>query len=54
MVKVLIVDDSKAMRMIVARTIRQAGFDGHDVVQASSAAEAREIIDSSPPRPDPD
>ena len=32
--KILIVDDSKAMRMIVKRTLRQAGFGDHEVVEA--------------------
>ena len=38
--KILIVDDSRAMRMIVKRTLRQAGYGGHDVVEASNGAEA--------------
>ena len=33
--KILIVDDSKAMRMIVARCIRQAGFTGDEIVEAA-------------------
>jgi two-component system chemotaxis response regulator CheY len=37
--KVLIVDDSKAMRMIVMRTLRQAGFD-------ASVTEAVDGIDA--------
>src|SRR5690242_12489656 len=36
---ILVVDDSKAMRMIVRRTLRQAGFH-NDVQEASSGAEA--------------
>ncbi|HMQ23232.1 MAG TPA: response regulator, partial [Planctomycetota bacterium] len=28
--KILVVDDSKAMRKIVIRTLRQAGFGDHD------------------------
>ena len=44
--KILVVDDSKAMRMIVKRTLRQAGFDGFDVVEAESAADALGIIAS--------
>jgi two-component system chemotaxis response regulator CheY len=32
--RILIVDDSKAMRMIVRRTLRQAGFDGHELEEA--------------------
>lgn len=38
--KILVVDDSKAMRMIVVRTLRQAGFGGHDVTEASNGVEA--------------
>jgi two-component system chemotaxis response regulator CheY len=32
--KILVVDDSPAMRMMVVRTLRQAGFGGHDIDQA--------------------
>ncbi|MFI7596930.1 response regulator [Actinoplanes sp. NPDC049681] len=38
--KILIADDSRVMRQIVTRTLRQAGFDGHDLVEASDGAEA--------------
>jgi len=38
---VLIVDDSKAMRMIVRRTLRQAGFD----VEVTEAEDGREALD---------
>ena len=37
--KILIVDDSKAMRMIVTRTMRQAGFGDHEFVEACDGAE---------------
>lgn len=47
--KVLIVDDSKAMRMIVMRTLRQAGFGGHTVEQASNGKEALEAIAAGAP-----
>jgi two-component system chemotaxis response regulator CheY len=40
--RILIVDDSKAMRMIVVRTLRQAGFSGHDVVEAENGKEGLE------------
>ena len=46
---ILIVDDSKASRMIVKRALRQAGFDDHPVEEASSAAEALEAIAASGP-----
>ena len=38
--RIWVVDDSKAMRMIVTRTLRQAGFDGHTLEEASNGAEA--------------
>ncbi len=38
-VKILIVDDSKAMRMIVTRTLRQAGFGDHEFSEAENGAE---------------
>jgi two-component system chemotaxis response regulator CheY len=38
--RILVVDDSRAMRMIVVRTLRQAGFGGHDVVQAEDGRQA--------------
>jgi two-component system chemotaxis response regulator CheY len=38
--KILIADDSRVMRQIVTRTLRQAGFDGHDLVEASDGQEA--------------
>ena len=34
--KILIVDDSRVMRQIVIRTLRQAGSDGHDIVEAEN------------------
>lgn len=47
--KILIVDDSKAMRMIVRRTLRQAGFDQHVVTEACNGKEALESIRQSKP-----
>ena len=32
--KILVVDDSTAMRLMIIKTLRQAGFGGNDVVQA--------------------
>ncbi len=40
--KILVVEDSRAMRMILVRTLRQAGFAGHDVIEAENGAEALE------------
>ena len=42
--KILIVDDSKAMRMIIMRTLRQAGFSDHTVTEANNGKEALEIL----------
>ena len=33
--KILIADDSRVMRQIIIRTLRQAGFGGHEVVEAA-------------------
>ncbi|HWH01552.1 MAG TPA: response regulator [Pilimelia sp.] len=38
--KILIADDSRVMRQIVTRTLRQAGFGGHDLVEAADGKEA--------------
>ncbi len=41
---ILVVDDSRAMRMMVKKTLRDAGFGGHDIVEAGDGAEALEMI----------
>jgi two-component system chemotaxis response regulator CheY len=46
---ILIVDDSKAMRMIVRRTLRQAGFGDHNVHEANNGKEALEQVRVSTP-----
>jgi two-component system chemotaxis response regulator CheY len=46
---ILIVDDSKAMRLIVMRALRQAGFGEHKLVEANDGAEALSVIQSAPP-----
>lgn len=38
--KILIADDSRVMRQIVTRTLRQAGFGGHELVEAADGQEA--------------
>ena len=38
--KILIADDSKAMRRIIQAMLREAGFRGHAVVEAADGAEA--------------
>lgn len=47
--RILIVDDSKAMRMIVRRTLRQAGLDGHDIDEAGNGVEALATVAATPP-----
>lgn len=47
--KILIVDDSKAMRIIVMRSLRQAGLGEHTMIEASNGAEALQIIQTTPP-----
>lgn len=46
---ILIVDDSKAMRMIVKRNLRQAGFEDDNVDEACDGAEALNEIQSKEP-----
>ena len=45
---ILVVDDSKAMRMIVQRTLRQAGFTEHKVSEACNGAEALAFLRKEP------
>lgn len=47
--KILVVDDSMAMRMIVMKTLREAGFDGHDMSQAEDGAVALAAIKEDRP-----
>jgi two-component system chemotaxis response regulator CheY len=42
--KILIVDDSKAMRMLVRRALREAGYGDHDYAEAQNGKEALEIL----------
>ncbi len=47
---ILLVDDSKTMRMIVQRAIRQAGFRGLSIVEAENGRQALEQIAGELPR----
>ena len=47
--RILIVDDSRAMRMIVARTLRVAGYDEHEIVEAGNGIQALEAVAVAPP-----
>jgi len=42
-VKILIADDSRVMRQIVTRTLRQAGFGDHDLVEAADGRQAYDL-----------
>jgi two-component system chemotaxis response regulator CheY len=48
-VKILVVDDSKAMRMIVIRTLRQAGYAGLEITEAMDGVEAFGLVSSKKP-----
>ena len=47
--KLLIVDDSKTMRLIVMRALRMAGFGDHDTLEAANGKEALDIIHQEKP-----
>ena len=47
--KILIVDDSRAMRSMIRRTLRQAGFGRHTVLEAADGLEALEVIKDDRP-----
>lgn len=46
---ILVVDDSKAMRMIVIRALRQAGFRTDNFLEAGNGTEALKSIEATPP-----
>ncbi len=46
--RILVVDDSKAMRSIVMRAVRQAGFEA-TFAEAANGVEALQVIRHSPP-----
>ena len=47
--KILIIDDSTAMRMIVRKTLRLAGFEGHDFSEAEDGAKGLAAIAATAP-----
>ena len=47
--KILVADDSRVMRQIVIRTLRQAGYDDHDIVEAEDGADALAKVGSEKP-----
>jgi two-component system chemotaxis response regulator CheY len=48
-VKILVADDSRVMRQIVIRTLRQAGYDDHEIVEAEDGADALAKVGSEQP-----
>jgi two-component system, chemotaxis family, chemotaxis protein CheY len=47
--QILVVDDSKAMRSIVMRAVRQAGYESVAFVEAPNGVEALKLIRAAPP-----
>ena len=47
--KILVADDSRVMRQIVIRTLRQAGYDDHEIVEAEDGADALAKVSSESP-----
>jgi two-component system chemotaxis response regulator CheY len=47
--KILVVDDSKAMRCLVMRALRQIGLGGQTFEEATNGAEALKAIRAAPP-----
>jgi two-component system chemotaxis response regulator CheY len=47
--QIMIVDDSKAMRMIVIRGLRQAGYGDAEFREASNGVEALDLIQDEAP-----
>lgn len=42
--KILIADDSRVMRQIVTRTLRQAGYDDHELIEAADGRQAYDAV----------
>ena len=47
--RILVVDDSRVMRQIVVRTLRQAGFGGHEIVEAVDGVDALSKVGETHP-----
>jgi two-component system chemotaxis response regulator CheY len=48
-VRILIVDDSRVMRMLLRRTLREAELGEHEVIEATDGAEALALVAAQPP-----
>ncbi|HET9140539.1 response regulator [Actinophytocola sp.] len=47
--KILVADDSRVMRQIVIRTLRQADFGDHEIIEAPDGAAAFETVGAEKP-----
>ena len=47
--RILIADDSRVMRQIVSRTLRQAGYDGHELVEVADGKQLYDAATAQPP-----
>jgi two-component system, chemotaxis family, chemotaxis protein CheY len=47
--KIIVADDSKVMRTIVIRTLRQAGHGGHDIVEAENGRDCLDKVAAEKP-----
>ena len=47
--KLLVVDDSRAMRSIIRRVLRQAGYGKHEVLEAADGMSAIDVVKSNQP-----
>lgn len=47
--RLVIADDSRVMRQIVVRTLRQAGFEGHEIIEAVDGSDALTKIEADNP-----
>ncbi|QWC84731.1 response regulator [Nocardioidaceae bacterium] len=47
--KIIVADDSKVMRRIVVRTLRQAGHGGHEVIEAENGRECLDLVTDRTP-----
>ncbi|MCL3860895.1 response regulator [Actinotalea sp. K2] len=47
--RVLVADDSRVMRQIVIRTLRQAGYDWWEITEAADGAVALDLVRSEQP-----
>ncbi|HRD62000.1 MAG TPA: response regulator [Nocardioides sp.] len=47
--KIVLADDSRVMRQIVIRTLRQAGYAGHEILEAANGREVVELVQREAP-----